>query len=208
MIVMKRSASKEVLAPKVGRPVSFDRDEALKKAMLTFWQSGYESTSVSTLTAAMGISAPSLYATFGDKKKLFIESLQLYVGDLESVKASIRNASSAKEAAREMLVASAHAFTGDCTPKGCLLASSTAAGSEESRDVQKVVADIRKTIEEALKNRIDRDRHNGILDKETPSGALASHTIAVIQGMSTLARDGASRSKLIKLAEIAMRSWE
>ena len=39
------------------------------------------------------------------------------------------------------------------------------------------------------------------------AGALAGHTTAVIQGMSTLARDGASRDKLLGVVRIAMRAW-
>ena len=37
--------------------------------------------------------------------------------------------------------------------------------------------------------------------------ALAAHTMAVIQGMSTLARDGASRDKLLRIVDAAMKAW-
>lgn len=49
--------------------------------MLAFWESGYETTSISDLTAAMGVTAPSIYAAFGDKKQLFLEALRRYAGD-------------------------------------------------------------------------------------------------------------------------------
>ena len=55
-----------------GRPRSFDREAALNAAMEVFWTKGYESASISDLTAAMGINPPSLYAAFGDKEKLFL----------------------------------------------------------------------------------------------------------------------------------------
>ena len=63
------------LPRRTGRPLSFDRDAALRQAMLTFWRHGYETTSVAELTAAMGVSAPSLYTAFGDKKQLFLEAM-------------------------------------------------------------------------------------------------------------------------------------
>ena len=56
---------------KPGRPLGFDRDAALQQAMLLFWRHGYEATSVNDLTNAMGITPPSLYTAFGDKKQLF-----------------------------------------------------------------------------------------------------------------------------------------
>lgn len=57
-----------------GRPRSFDKDQALLIAMERFWRDGYEATTIATLTEAMGINAPSLYAAFGDKDRLFAQA--------------------------------------------------------------------------------------------------------------------------------------
>ena len=56
----------------------FNIDEALGKAMEAFWAHGYEATSVQDLTDCMGINRGSLYATFGDKRRLFIQALRRY----------------------------------------------------------------------------------------------------------------------------------
>jgi hypothetical protein len=45
------------------------------------------------------------------------------------------------------------------------------------------------------------------LPPDTDVPGLAAHVIAVIQGMSTLARDGAPREKLLHIAETAMAAW-
>ena len=92
---------------KTGRPLSFDRDAALEQAMLAFWRYGYESTSVVDLTAAMGVTAPSLYAAFGDKKRLFLAAVQRYAGDPEALNGAIDDAPTAYDAARQMLTAAA-----------------------------------------------------------------------------------------------------
>ncbi|MHC2492005.1 AcrR family transcriptional regulator [Sinorhizobium meliloti] len=62
-----------------GRPRSFDRADALMRAMQVFWEKGYEGASLTALTAAMGINAPSLYAAFGCKEALYLEAMELYV---------------------------------------------------------------------------------------------------------------------------------
>src|SRR5579872_5138058 len=61
-----------------GRPREFDREVALDTAMRLFWERGYEATSISDLTRAMGITPPALYSAFGDKKRLFLESVERY----------------------------------------------------------------------------------------------------------------------------------
>ena len=69
----------DVELPKIGRPRNFDVDDALKKAMLLFWEHGFETTSMTLLSKHMGMNAPSIYAAFGDKKSLFLKALDLYV---------------------------------------------------------------------------------------------------------------------------------
>jgi hypothetical protein len=58
-----------------------------------------------------------------------------------------------------------------------------------------------------MKQRIDRDVAEGLLPADTDSESLAGLAIAVIQGLSVLARDGADRPQLISIARAAMNSW-
>ena len=192
---------------RTGRPLSFDRDEALRQAMLTFWRHGYETASVAELTAAMGISAPSLYAAFGDKRRLFLEAVRLYAGDPEETDRGIDDAPSARDAAHALMSGAAAAYTGKATPRGCLLASATASGSAASADVQAVVADVRRRVEGRLRTRIERDVRDGALPPGTRAAALAGLVMAVMQGMSVLARDGASRASLLAVAGAALQAW-
>ncbi len=192
---------------KSGRPLSFDRGAALEQAMLTFWRHGYETTSISDLTAAMGVTAPSIYTAFGNKRGLFLEAMRRYAGAPEDFQHSLDRAATAREAARDMLVSSAVAFTGDATPRGCLLASATASGSAACSDVQANVATIRRDIIDRLAARIERDITSGLLPAATAARTLAAIMIAQIQGMSVLARDGMARGDLMAIADGAMAIW-
>ena len=175
--------------------------------MLTFWRYGYETTSIVDLTSAMGITAPSLYAAFGDKKRLFLEAMHLYAGDLQLMAQVVDDAPTAFDAVQVMLTGAATAFTGEATPKGCLLASATASGSSASAEVQRAVADIRSAINTMLRTRIERDISGGFLPSLTDATALSGLVIAVTQGLSALARDGADRSALLAVVEVALRAW-
>ena len=194
-----------------GRPLSFDRDAALHQAMLLFWRHGYEATSLRDLTDAMGVTPPSLYAAFGDKKALFRAAVRRYVGDPATADALIAEAPTARHAAWALLRAAALGFTGPDTPPGCLLASAAISCSPDAADVQRDLAAIRRRTEAQLRDRIARGIAAGEMQADAEADALADtlagHVMAVIQGMSTLARDGAPRGKLLRVAESAMHAW-
>ncbi|WP_375381820.1 TetR/AcrR family transcriptional regulator [uncultured Sphingomonas sp.] len=194
-------------ARRTGRPLSFDRDTALAAAMHLFWRQGFEATSVAELTQAMGITPPSLYAAFGDKQRLCRAAIDRYLGGIEAVVARIEGAVTARAAARELLVAAAIHDTGEDTPLGCLVASSIVSSSPGAADLREEVAELRRTIEAALRRRIARDIRSGLLPATCDADIMAGHAVAVVQGMSTLAKDGAGRAKLLRIVEAAMQGW-
>jgi AcrR family transcriptional regulator len=204
---MKNISASPESKRKQGRPLSFDRDKALRAAMLLFWRHGYESTSLSELTAAMGITPPSLYAAFGDKKNLFRETVKLYLSGPQAVEEFIAQAPTARAAAEQLLSGSAILFTGADTPRGCLVASATASCSSASADLQRELAQVRTSTWMALKARIELAIRQGQMPAGADAEAMASHVVAVIQGMSTLARDGMSRAGLLKMARAALAGW-
>jgi AcrR family transcriptional regulator len=192
---------------KKGRPLSFDRDQALQKAMLLFWRHGYEATSLNDLTAALEVKPSSIYSAFGDKKGLFLDAVALYMSGPVTALGIIDDAPTARDAARELLNVSAVGYTGDHTPPGCLLASSAISCSDAANDVKEELAAIRRGIEARLRDKIDASIKQGELPRDTDADTLAGLTMSVIQGMSTLARDGATRDKLLKVAGTAMLAW-
>jgi AcrR family transcriptional regulator len=192
---------------KPGRPLSFDRDAALHRAMLLFWRHGYEATSLSDLTHAMGVTPPSIYAAFGDKKGLFREAVRRYLSGPVTSESIVADAATARDAAWGLLQAAAVGYTGADTPPGCLLASAAISCSAAAADVQGELAAIRRRVEARLRDRIVRAIDAGELRADAHADALAGHVMAVVQGMSTLARDGATRDKLLRVAAAAMQGW-
>lgn len=190
-----------------GRPLSFDRDAALHQAMLLFWRHGYEATSLNDLTSALGVKPSSIYTAFGDKKHFFLEAVGRYMSGPVTSESIISQASNGRDAARDLLLAAAQGFTGADTPAGCLLASSAISCSSAASDVKEELAAIRRGIEASLRQKIVASIDAGQMPASANAEALACLTMAVIQGMSTLARDGATRDKLLQMASVAMQAW-
>lgn len=192
---------------KTGRPLSFDRDSALEKAMLTFWETGYETTSISDLTTAMGVTAPSIYTAFGDKKQLFLEAMRRYTGDPNELEKAFARAPTARDAVAKMLEDAVMLYTGDATPRGCLLASAVATGSKGAADVREAAAQERRVIHAIIFRRIETDIEAGNLPQDTSPSVLADFALAVTQGLSVLARDGKDRDALLAVARASMTGW-
>ncbi|MCM1974943.1 TetR/AcrR family transcriptional regulator [Streptomyces sp. NPDC002812] len=189
-----------------GRPRSFDRDEALGKAMFAFWERGYEATSISDLTASLGISAPSLYAAFGDKRKLFDEVVVVYggrYGDFAAV--ALAEEPTARAAVGRVLHEAAEVYTDPAHPPGCMVIS--AAVNTTSDEVAEALRMRREANLVAFESRIRADVAAGVLPAGTDTWALARYAGAVLQGMSQQSRDGAGREELEAVAELAMGAW-
>ncbi len=189
-----------------GRPRSFDRATALEKALMAFWERGYEATSVSDLTRVMDIGAPSLYAAFGDKRSLFEEVVQEYGTRYGFfTERALAEEPTARAAVERTLREAAVQYTEPGHPHGCLVIH--AAANCSTPEVEQSLRARRNANIAAFENRIKADIAAGELPPDTDAAALARHAGAMIQGMSQQARDGASRAELESLAEIAMAIW-
>jgi AcrR family transcriptional regulator len=189
-----------------GRPRSFDRETALEKAILAFWEHGYEATSVSDLTRVMDIGAPSLYAAFGDKRSLFDEVVREYGERYGSFgDRALAEEPTARAAVERTLREAAAEYTAPGRPHGCLVIH--AATNCSTPEVEESLRARRNANIAALESRIRAGIAAGELPAGTDAAALARHAGAVIQGMSQQARDGASREELEAVAEIAMAIW-
>ncbi|MEV2194402.1 TetR/AcrR family transcriptional regulator [Streptomyces phaeochromogenes] len=189
-----------------GRPRSFDRETALEKAILAFWEHGYEATSVSDLTQVMGIGAPSLYAAFGDKRSLFDEVVREYGERYGSFGGrALAEEPTARAAVERMLREAAGEYTEPGRPRGCLVVH--AATNCTTPEVEESLRERRNANIAAIESRIRAGVAAGELPAGTDAAALARHTGAMIQGMSQQARDGATKEELEALAELAMRIW-
>ena len=189
-----------------GRPRSFDRDQALDRAMDVFWSKGFEAASLSDLTKAMGINPPSLYAAFGDKEGLFIESVRRYYAHVQE-ECSGGDELGTREWMETFLSELAKVFTDTSHPRGCLGVMAMTTALESSPRMQAFLMEKRAASKARMRARIQKGIDAGELAADADATALTNFYSAVIGGMGLQAREGSSRKALLAMVETAMRAW-
>ena len=189
-----------------GRPRAFDRNEALKKALEVFWRQGYEPASVASLCSAMGINAPSLYASFGNKSALFIEALNYYEQTYWSKPAErfLEEPDIARAVENFFLEASEILLSPD-TPCGCMVVLAAINISSEAREVSEAVQQLRFATKKMFADRLQRAVLDGQLAADTDVTALAGALNTFLEGLSIQARDGILQVELKAMASHALR---
>jgi AcrR family transcriptional regulator len=192
-----------------GRPRTFDREEALKKAMLVFWEKGFEGTTMADLIAAIGMKAPSVYAAFGNKDALFREVVELYKSKVEKgpLKA-LDETTSILSALENSLNESIKMISGPEASSCLIMAGAINTAPEHQEHVQHL-RNLRSLYKEALKKRFMRAIEDGQLMEGALPDALAEFYFGFIHGLALRAKDGSTKKELrssCKLALEALRS--
>jgi AcrR family transcriptional regulator len=191
----------------MGRPRSFDIDQALEQAMKVFWRLGYEGASLTELTRAMGINSPSLYAAFGNKEGLFKAVLDHYAARREKCLATVLAAPTAREAAEGLLFGLVDLVTDPDEPPGCLFLQGGLACGVTTPGIPQELARRRADLERALQARFTQARDTGDLPSAADPAALAGYLVAVCNGIAVQAASGASRDELRQIAMLALYVW-
>ncbi|WP_447005552.1 TetR/AcrR family transcriptional regulator [Saccharothrix isguenensis] len=180
----------------VGRKRGFDRDEVLDQVTRAFWRDGFHGTSVADLTETTGVNPPSLYAAFGDKRALFAEAVARYQATYGAFTArALAEEPTARHAVERILTEAAVEYTTPERPKGCLVLSAPELHGP------------RDQARQAFEAKVRHDVATGVLPAGTDAHRLALFVAATVRGMSSLARDGATRGELHDVARTALSAW-
>lgn len=185
-----------------GRPRAFDRQQALERAMTTFWAHGYDATSLPMLTDAMGISAQSLYAAFGSKEALYREAIALYQATAGSFATrALAEEADVVTAMARLLHDAAEVFASAAGSHGCMI--TTAPDDMEETPLTLLGRSLRAEGVTRLAERIEQAKTAGQIRTDTDSAVLARLIAGIVQGMSVQARDGATVDQLRATATLA-----
>jgi AcrR family transcriptional regulator len=195
---------------KAGRPRSFDRQEALRRAMNVFWALGYEGTTLVDLLDAMGnITPTSFYAAFGSKEELFREAVQLHNTTFGTILVRNLNEQATARASVEALLRTAvNVFCETDHPRGCMTVLGATNCTRFNERIQDYLRQRRLMTYRTIRQRLERGVKEGDVPAKTDLNGLASFYTTVLHGLSIQARDDASRKALTTAVDYAMSAWD
>jgi TetR/AcrR family transcriptional regulator, transcriptional repressor for nem operon len=190
----------------MARQKEFDRDVALAEAIKVFASHGYEGASTETLLGRMGISRQSMYDTFGDKRRLYLDALQQYVSS--STAEIIATMHSAPSPVKGLEAALMNIVSRQASEpfEGCLGVSAVCEYGRSDREVSTMTDASGATLLSAFEGVIVKGRAAGEIAADVDVKATAQFMRTLLSGLKVSARAGATPESLRKIVRVALRS--
>jgi len=195
-----------------GRPRAYDPEQALERAMHTFWKRGYCGTTLDDLSAAMQMNRPSLYAGFGDKHQLYLKAMQRFQTQArerfaEALEPKPDDASFADTITR-YLHAAIDLYSGQETTGCAVIATATAQALTEP-DIGQVLDTVLDEMDSQLYQCLQTALDNGVLPEDTDIEALTFLLASTAHSIGIRARAGFTRQRLERMAGLLVRTlWQ
>jgi TetR/AcrR family transcriptional regulator, transcriptional repressor for nem operon len=189
----------------MARPREFDEATALEAAIDCFWQRGYEATSVRDLADKMGISGPSLYNAYGDKRALFAQALEHYFD--HSARALIKQLEASlppKQAVSRFIEEIVERSVNDRERRGCFLINSALEVAPHDKQLGALIAGCLAEIEAFFFRSIKAAQAQGAVPRNRGARDLARLLLGVVLGIRVLARSKPERALVQGVARPAL----
>jgi len=173
----------------MARTVSFDRKEVLQKAMDVFWQEGYCKCSIASLVKATGLQPGSIYAAFGSKEGLFLETLEYY-GDrsINKLQGCLETADSPLGGIRKFFGIIADVLMDEQEQRGCFLVNTVLELSPKNAGIKKAVKTHFSKMEAIMRQFLEKARRSGELAPTKHPEILARYLMVNLWGLQVFAK--------------------
>jgi TetR/AcrR family transcriptional repressor of nem operon len=189
----------------MARPKEFDPQTALTAAMEKFWESGYDATSLVDLTECMGVQKASLYATYGDKRKLFITALAQYQdAHYEAAAVSLPEAPSVRTWLRESLLYWMREAATKDSARGCFCVNTAVELGPRDPEIARMLAVHSRRFEELIAVGLERAKASGEVRADLDTQTAARFMYVTVYGLSAAGKGCFSAAKLEPVVDMAM----
>lgn len=193
----------------MARPQEFETDKVLRNAMYVFWSKGYEAASLADILSATGLSKSSLYATFGDKRELFLAAFDAYrKGRMQYLQQTLNNGQLARQSIETFFRQGVAHSQDEIHARGCMTANEAVELAPHDAEIQRLVAEDFQAIEDAFAQAIARGQADGSVSSRQEPRRLAHFLLIGLQGMQVMARARSDHARLDDSITIMMASLD
>ncbi|MEU9793127.1 TetR family transcriptional regulator [Streptomyces sparsogenes] len=190
----------------MARTKEFDPDAALQSALELFWRRGYEATSMADLVEHLGIGRASIYATFGNKRELYLKALDRYAETRDpAVLGELSQPGPALPAVRAVVRRfAAEAASPEERRHGCFVTNSAAELAPHDPAVARRVEISWEHVETPLYAALVRAQAQGELAGDRDPRALARMLFVLLQGLRVVGKASQDPARVKEAAEQAL----
>ncbi|NEI72720.1 TetR family transcriptional regulator [Rhizobium lusitanum] len=185
----------------MARPKEFDEMTALDAAIGVFRDKGYAATSASTLVDALHIGRQSLYDTFGDKWRLYLEAVRRYAAqETDAHLAALKTGPRALDGIEAMLMRVVATASETCLGVGSICEFGTT-----QPELTKIHEAAGLRLHSAVLERVRSAQSEGSIASVIDPEQAAQFLTANIAAIRVAARAGSRAEDLSALARLALR---
>lgn len=171
----------------MARPLAFDPQKKLHKAMMLFWRKGYDATSMQDLVTELDINRFSIYNTFGDKHALFVLTLEYYEERVfGTLLKALQPTDKGLESLENYLDTLSNGLNNQSSVTGCLLQNSLLEGGVKDPKILKSIRSSFLHLRDVIEEVIEHARELGQIDKNADSAELADFMLLQVQGLISI----------------------
>jgi len=181
----------------MARPREFDEDTVLEAVTQRFWSNGYEATSMRDLADQTGMTTPSLYNAFGDKRAIYRLVLDRYVRlALETCSAIFGGDDPPLRALERYFDATVEELLADRLHKGCFVVNTALEVASHDQGFRDVVTEVFGEIEKYVRDCVAAGQRDGSILTSQPPADIARLALSTTLGLRVLARTNPDREVL------------
>ena len=186
----------------VGRPSIFSIENAKKIALNLFWQHGYEETSLTDLTQAMGINRSSFYRAFESKEALFHACIETYMEEELKFIPTALTQPNIKDCIADIFSNSIHLMTMHTPSRGCLIVQGILNCSDQNQEIAHYLKQNRMQIENLVRKRVQQAQVKQEIKSDQSAVDITKTIMTIYCGLSIQAASGISEKDLLNVIKL------
>lgn len=185
----------------------YNREDVIRKAMLLFWEKGFNGASTRDLQQTIDMRPGSIYAAFGSKEKLYSEALECYSKEMSNILNQHIAEQGSPLMGLEAFFRNVVIDRRDSNPSEvCMLVKTLSEVNEQHPDLLELARELLKRAENRFAEILQQARRQGEILPAADSGILAKHLQVQMIGLRIYMKTSGNSQAVSELISSVFKS--